>query len=306
MPIYDRDDRFLARWLNGELTEAERTAFEQSPEYADFKAIADRAGELKPPAYDQDAAWAELKHTVRGAARSAGRVRRLRRWRAVAAAVGLLVVAGAAWFWMGQTEVQTLAQEQQEILLPDGSTVVLNSQSSVAYNRHTWRWRRQIALRGEGFFDVQEGKRFLVQADNGQVEVLGTSFNVYDRRDALEVHCLSGQVAVTAGSTAASVVLEVAETVRFQGGQGAKARFEQENAPAWQRGQSNYQEASLGRVLDDLEYQFGVQILRAGIDENRRFTGTFLHDELEVALDMVLAPMGIRYERDGQQLRLRQ
>ena len=38
---------------------------------------------------------------------------------------------------------------------------------------------RIIQLRGEAFFEVEKGSRFVVQTGKGAVEVLGTSFNVF-------------------------------------------------------------------------------------------------------------------------------
>lgn len=301
MPTFDQDDTFLARWLNNELTEAERAAFEQSAEYTEFKRIAVTAQELRTPEYDQATAWDKLQQST---SQSTAVIRSLRRWWAMAAAIALLLVAGTTWYWTGFVTISTLAQAQERIELPDGSVVTLNSQSNLTYNQRLWSWQREIELDGEAFFDVEPGSSFTTTTPSGIVEVLGTTFNVYSRRARLEVHCLTGQVAVTNTIGNTRTILNPQEAICLHLGNGDKETFSDSTAPSWQSGTTTYQSATLGRVLDDIEDHFAIQFTRTGIDTEQRFTGAFLHNDVDVALDMVLAPLGIRYERSGQRVLL--
>jgi hypothetical protein len=44
-----------------------------------------------------------------------------------------------------------------------------------------------------------------------------------------------------------------------------------------------------------LEIQFGITFEMNGVDINDKFTGGFVHDNLDTALTTVLVPMGIQY-----------
>jgi len=91
--------------------------------------------------------------------------------------------------------------EKQKIILPDGSRVFLNSNSTLAYN-HDWKdsEKRKVRLSGEAFFQVREkahkGRKvkFVVMTKNIEVEVVGTEFDVNTRNEQTQVFLNSGRV----------------------------------------------------------------------------------------------------------------
>lgn len=96
--------------------------------------------------------------------------------------------------------IEAPAGHQIKMLLEDGSTVWLNSGSTlqIAESRH--RKERAVELLGEGYFKVApDAKRpFLVKAGKLEIQVLGTEFNVisYPDRGIWETALLSGSIAV--------------------------------------------------------------------------------------------------------------
>ena len=62
--------------------------------------------------------------------------------------------------------------------LADGSVVWLNAESELRYPSRFGGGRREVELRGEGYFDVarREGQAFVVRAGGVEVEVYGTEF----------------------------------------------------------------------------------------------------------------------------------
>ena len=82
------------------------------------------------------------------------------------------------------------------VLLPDSSTVYLNSQAKLKYPTHFAKERR-VYLDGEAYFVVrkQNGKRFIVHTvSEAEVEVLGTEFNVKTNRQGASTTLVSGAV----------------------------------------------------------------------------------------------------------------
>lgn len=97
--------------------------------------------------------------------------------------------------WAGcssKTTVETSSNYEQ-IILPDNSIVLLNTNSSVSYERNFNP--RNINLKGEAFFNVSDGKSpFVVQTNYGAITVLGTEFNINASKENLEVEVEHGRV----------------------------------------------------------------------------------------------------------------
>lgn len=78
-----------------------------------------------------------------------------------------------------QADHLTLVGEQSRIVLPDGSSAVLNTDSALALE-FSHDVRKVTLLRGEAFFDVisDPNRPFRVSGEYGEVEVTGTAFSV--------------------------------------------------------------------------------------------------------------------------------
>ena len=77
-------------------------------------------------------------------------------------------------------EFVSLSNLSKEIVLPDGSTVILNANSKISYPNVFASNERRINLEGEAFFDVTKNPEmpFIIEVNDAEVKVLGTSFNV--------------------------------------------------------------------------------------------------------------------------------
>lgn len=136
-----------------------------------------------------------------------------RRMMWMAAAVMLPLVAAATWLFVGRTGTPvadpvkyamsvSTGDEVRQVMLADGSTVVLNDNSRLDYNEEGKV--REVFIVGEAFFDVESNRAepFLVNTGALQVEVTGTAFNVDAREGAVHagVTLLRGEVSVVTGS----------------------------------------------------------------------------------------------------------
>lgn len=99
-----------------------------------------------------------------------------------------------------QTVVSSNYGELKEIILPDDSRVTLNGNSKITYSTH-WdnEKTREVWLEGEAFFNVTKKPgtgqaKFLVHAEEVTVEVLGTSFNVTNRKANTKVILSTGSI----------------------------------------------------------------------------------------------------------------
>ncbi|MCE6989775.1 FecR family protein [Dyadobacter sp. CY323] len=124
----------------------------------------------------------------------------------IAASISLLI-AFSALFWLFKlnknpemVRYQSKFGEIKMLTLPDSSKVFLNANSTLTFAQH-WDESadRKVELTGEAFFEVTKkpGKgnaKFAVYSDGVQVEVLGTKFNVYNRRSKINVVLQEGSV----------------------------------------------------------------------------------------------------------------
>lgn len=122
-------------------------------------------------------------------------------WRKWAVAAVVLLVTGFSLnfyaSYLPPGTYQTTTGERQEIALGDGSILSLNtnSKASVEYTDTT---RKIHLFKGEARFDVaKDAKRpFIVETSHGNIQAVGTSFNIYDTEDKVEVIVFEGTVAV--------------------------------------------------------------------------------------------------------------
>lgn len=91
--------------------------------------------------------------------------------------------------------------DKKEVKLPDGSLVILNSDSKLSYDPDFNGKTREVRLEGEAYFDVtkQRDKPFIVHAGGIKIRVLGTAFNIKSYKDEknIETTLLRGEIEVT-------------------------------------------------------------------------------------------------------------
>lgn len=96
--------------------------------------------------------------------------------------------------------VQTPKGGQINMTLPDGTRVWLNADSRISFLSNLGTEDRQVTVTGEVYFEVakREGKRFTVKNGAGEIEVLGTKFNVraYPEDKSMQTALVEGSLAL--------------------------------------------------------------------------------------------------------------
>lgn len=143
-----------------------------------------------------------------------------------AAAVVLVVGAGMAWT-MSDERLVIGADSPKLVFLPDGSSIQAQQGAVIAYNRVSWYWDRSVGLRGDAYFEVMRGSRFVVTTPVGEVSVLGTKFAIStgsssstaasSSSSGLIVQCYEGSVGVTTLSSGSGGSSSAANSVNGGG-----------------------------------------------------------------------------------------
>lgn len=218
---------------------------------------------------------------------------------AFAASVLVLIVGLTIFLLYSPITVSTDIAQTREVVLPDGSVVNLNAQSGISYSRLYAYSDRTVRFYGEGFFKVVPGSTFSVIDSCGRkVEVLGTEFNLFSRRNLYTVTCYSGRVRVTINPQTQREIGRGEKTVSREG----KLRLitlsnELTDKPKWIEGTFAFDKSSLIEVFSEIERRYGIRVHFKGIDPAKRYySGEFPQTDLPAVLDMITLPMGLNWK----------
>ena len=223
-----------------------------------------------------------------------GRVRMLYLVSSIAA--GLLLIVGVWQILIKPAETHIIAEKgiHRDHNLPDGSKVKLNADSKITWSAKNFSNDRHINLIGEAFFDVAKGDPFTISTKNGNIKVLGTSFNVYARDNSFKVSCFTGTILVSTENK--SVTITSGESAESAGNDLRKYSDNNLNkTTGWLNGEFYYENSSLNLVFAEIERQFNVKFVAQNL-KNKFFTGSFTDRDLRSALDIICIPMGLNYE----------
>jgi ferric-dicitrate binding protein FerR (iron transport regulator) len=223
-----------------------------------------------------------------------------------AAAASIAILLAAGWWWTNSSAdtplmVSTERTETSKETLPDGSLVSMNAVSSITYTPENWQRERTILLEGEAFFEVEKGSPFIVKTPMGQVEVLGTSFNVEARDGIFRVNCYTGKVKVTT-STGETIILTPQEGTFLQDGKLHARTISNQNDIAWQDQIHHFDDVPLEEVFAALQRQYAISVKYPAEIGKRQYAGFFKSNDLEQALQTVCWPLNLQFSMDGQQV----
>ncbi len=293
-------ENYLAKWLNNELTEAELVEFENSEEYASYQRIVEASNALKSPDFNADEALEAIKNKRSLTDTKIIQLNPFKRFLRVAAAVAILLTG--TYFYVSSLDEQISTQyaENKEIVLPDNSEIVLNADSKVTYSKKNWDTNRNITLEGEAFFKVAKGKRFTVATNAGEVAVLGTQFNVENRKGFFEVTCFEGLVSVSFNGK--ETKLPAGNSLVAINGEIVSEEKENTTAPSWINAESSFKSIPLKYVLDEFQRQHNIIVETKNIDTNLLYTGSFSNTDADLALQSISTPSRIKFKLEGNKV----
>ncbi|MCC6816432.1 MAG: FecR family protein [Saprospiraceae bacterium] len=222
------------------------------------------------------------------------RIRRLLYY-ATAIAASFTLIIYFTFFNKEMIVEKTQMAQHRMIRLPDSSYITLNADSEIEYDLSSFQKNRTIQLKGEAFFQVKKGIPFKVQTKLGEINVIGTSFNVYSRNDIMNVSCLTGKVLVHFIKQNKNFTLNSGMSISNKTSTGEPVEFNIEEYKNWRDGYYYYQNASLSEVIDELKRQYNIQKLdfRNNI-LTYQYSGYFKKDNIEEALESVFLPLKLK------------
>ena len=293
-------ENYLAKWLNNELTEVELAEFKKSDEYASYKRILEATNTLEAPDFDVENALEALNNQRMLQETKVVQLNPFKKFIRVAAAVALLIMGSYFYLNTLNENVTTQYAENKEVVLPDASEIILNADSEISYSEKKWDKERNVTLEGEAFFKVAKGKRFTVSTDDGVVAVLGTQFNVENRKGFFEVTCFEGLVSVTFNNI--ETKLPAGTSFLAINGKIKETEKPDETIPSWMHQESSFKSIPLKYVLDEFQRQHNIKVKTENIDINKLFTGTFSNTNTDLALQSISVPSQIKFKLEGNKV----
>lgn len=201
-------------------------------------------------------------------------------------------------------EIATPPGMRSQVILPDGTKVWLNAESSLTYSIPFADDLRKVSLTGEAFFEVtrEDSRPMQVDTRNATLRVLGTKFNVkaYADEPDEEVSLLDGSVSLLPAGTDASeaLVLRPGDHTVLSGGQLTVVNENLDKYASWRFGSLVFDETPMPELCRMLERWFGVEVSVTDASINSyRFTTTFSNQSLSQVLELLelSSPIAIRY-----------
>ena len=290
-------DILLAKWLNNNITSEELEQLKASTEYASYIKIAETASQFEIPTFNKIENYNSITNKI-GVEKNKKSVKKLNPFTSFIkiAAVFAVLFAGYVFINSLETTIETQIAEKKTFLLPDESEVVLNANSTIEFNKKNWNDNRSLQMNGEAYFDVSKGNKFSIQTKEGIVSVLGTKFNVFARENNLHVKCFEGLVSIAFNDTL--IKLPAGEKLIIKGDEIVNHSSLNKNIPSWINGESSFDNATILDVIKELELQYPIKVTSNNIDLNRRYSGSFSHKNLNLALRLICEPLNLSFENN--------
>lgn len=168
---------------------------------------------------------------------------------------------------------------EHNLALEDGTTVMVNSESTLLFPTHFTGGKRVVRLEGEAFFQVKSNpdEPFIVQLNGISIDVTGTSFNVhaYPDEDEINVALVNGHVNILNSAGTSIVSMEPGELFTYQKEDGLfeNKKVDLEPLISWKDDIFVFRDEEIGDIIQTLSRWYNVSIQLDDNIRNTRYTG---------------------------------
>lgn len=218
---------------------------------------------------------------------------RRNRWWIPAAAAILLLIAGFALWQAGSKEKVFNSDYGQvsEYRLPDGSVVTLNANSQLSMSGN-WNGNRdrEVWIKGEAFFKVQKTahkNRFIVHAEDMDIIVTGTQFNVVNTDHESSVLLTEGSVTVKTRD-GRELRMKPGDFVRIENETATRKPADEEKQLAWKQSMLVFDNTTLAELARIIRRHYGIEVKIAGKElEAKTLSGIMPNNNLDMLISAI-------------------
>ncbi len=318
----NRSQHLLQKYLNGHCTTEEKRQLyrdllkSNAEDYDDvlqalWKELADA---LSPASSISDRLYRSIDQRIQPA--SARRISPVWYRQAAAALVGILLLVGV-WYFLSSASMQVYQTQYGKVktlTLPDSSVVYLNSNSKLSYSSNlAIDSVREVWLTGEAYFEVthqqasthDEAVKLVVHTEQVDIQVVGTAFNVKNRRGATQVVLDEGKVQLKKPvGDSTLLAMQPGESVQIDQQQAVVVQkiTASDQVSSWKENELYFDNQTLEEIQLTLADNYGVR-LRFADPELRtlRFTGSIPTDDLTPLFTALGKSFSLSITQDGDE-----
>lgn len=249
---------------------------------------------------DENRAWEKFSTQA-----NIKRVFPFRRYLMAVASVALILIAVHIYYVSERSPewvvIATGPGEIREICLTDGSRITLAENSQVTYDAKIYgKSGRAFGLEGKAYFEAvrDEARPFSVETHLGEVTVLGTSFQVTDKVNAMEVEVYTGKVRLDIKESDQHEILTAGMSAQY-GTDDPEIHIlteEHMNSLSWKTKQLRFENTPVEMVIADLSEYYHMTIVNKKATTGVSLTATFQEQPLEEVLLIINQTLDIRLE----------
>ncbi|NVO21060.1 MAG: FecR domain-containing protein [Bacteroidetes bacterium] len=318
----------ITRYITGDCTPDDRRVISglidtdplYQQEYKELNQVWNHTGIKSIPVFDVNVAWSSVEERISKApSRRIHRIQpvhnQVRKIAGYALRIAAVLLIGIAifQFLVPHTSFKTIASGTSvaaPLSLADGSTIFLNSSSSIKFPEKFGGNKREVYFWGEAFFEIAHDptRPFIIETGETRIKVLGTSFNVkaYPKTNRIEVVVNSGKVLFyhvdkNDHILGQVILLKGDKGVYFRNtGQITRLLNDEPNYLSWKTGLLVFSETSLDKVLTAVGQKYGVTFNMADKDLSQlKLTATFDNETLDAVLEVLQLVHNLQFVNNG-------
>lgn len=205
------------------------------------------------------------------------------------------------------------SNSKQQVVLHDGSTVLLNKNTTIKFPEVFKNKVRRVELSGEAIFKVTHNpdRPFIVSANGIQVEVLGTVFNVaaYPTEKIVTTTLISGKVKLkyvdpkTKKEQSVTLAPNHSATFFHEQNRFEISKVDVEAVTAWERGELVFKDEPIDGLVAKLSRWYDVDItLSNELKGKYRLTMTIDDEPIDEALLIISKTIPVGYTKTENQI----
>jgi transmembrane sensor len=322
---YNHIDDLIGKYLSGEATQDESqfvetwiAEHERNRKYFEqIKTIFSRAATVAvSQSYDTDAAWSRVKEKL-NTKRTAKTVQlktdaTFNLYLKIAATV--IFVLGIGFFTYrafnpGDSVIEVATDNKTEAdTLPDGSNVILNKETKLAYEFDKKKKTHVVKLKGEAYFHIKshDDNQFLVRAEEVFIKDIGTSFNVkaYPESNTVEVVVEEGEVMLYTESDSGVYLRAGGKGVYNKLTRKFTVEEPEPNTSSYATKFFIFSDTDLPTVVESLNAVYNQKIKISNNLKGCRLTVTFNNESTPDIANVIAETLGLTVKKSGNEILL--
>lgn len=205
--------------------------------------------------------------------------------------------------------IETPRGGEYALTLSDGTKVFLNSMSTLVFPSEFSGEERRVELYGEAYFEVSKSSApFIVTTSRADIQVLGTSFNVYNYEgEAYEAALVSGSIAISTSQEKMILNPSQRATIHKADAPMVIDEIDALSISEWHKGKIVFKDQSLEYMMNRLArwYDFSVEYKSSALKNLRFSCSVDKYEDIAQFLQVLESTDKLKAEINGKAIYLK-